>query len=104
MEVPKETPCVAILNHKKYPLFLLQNWKIGGWNRFCLGGWYNWEGEGGGERVWEGEYGANTYIYMYVNGKMRPVESIPGMGEWGIKENGEGDDFKYPLNILRELR
>jgi hypothetical protein len=23
---------------------------------------------------------------MYVNGKMRPVETIPGMGE-GIKEN-----------------
>jgi hypothetical protein len=26
---------------------------------------------------------------MYENGKMRPVETIPGMGE-GIKENGGG--------------
>jgi hypothetical protein len=22
--------------------------------------WYQWEGGGGGEKVWEGEYGANT--------------------------------------------
>jgi hypothetical protein len=22
------------------------------------------------------------YVHMYVNGKMRPVETIPGMGEW----------------------
>jgi hypothetical protein len=24
------------------------------------GGWYQWKWGGGGERVWEGEYGANT--------------------------------------------
>jgi hypothetical protein len=24
------------------------------------GDWYQWEREGGGERVWEGEYSANT--------------------------------------------
>jgi hypothetical protein len=29
---------------------------------------------------------------MYENGKMRPVETIPGMGERGIKEkDGEGE-------------
>jgi hypothetical protein len=28
---------------------------------------------------------------MYVNGKMRPVETVPGMGRGGkIKKNGEG--------------
>jgi hypothetical protein len=24
---------------------------------------------------------------MYINGKMRPVETIPGMGGGGVKEN-----------------
>jgi hypothetical protein len=33
---------------------------------------------------------------MYVNGKMRPVETIPGM-EGEIKENGEGGEFKYDI-------
>jgi hypothetical protein len=27
---------------------------------------------------------------MYINGKMRPVETILGIGEGGIKENGGG--------------
>jgi hypothetical protein len=27
---------------------------------------------------------------MYVNGKMRPVEIVPGMGEEGIKESDGG--------------
>jgi hypothetical protein len=30
---------------------------------------------------------------MCVNGKMKPVETIPGMGEKGIKENGRGGEF-----------
>jgi hypothetical protein len=30
---------------------------------------------------------------MYVNGKMRPVETIPGME--GIKEKGKGGKFNY---------
>jgi hypothetical protein len=25
---------------------------------------------------------------MYESGKMRPAETIPGMGRWGVKENG----------------
>jgi hypothetical protein len=29
---------------------------------------------------------------MYVNGKIRPVETIPGMGGVGIKENGGGGE------------
>jgi hypothetical protein len=44
-----------------------------------VGDWYQWDGEGSEERVWEGEYSANT-VHMYVNGKMRLVETIPGMG------------------------
>jgi hypothetical protein len=27
---------------------------------------------------------------MYINGKMRPIETVPGMVGGGIKENGEG--------------
>jgi hypothetical protein len=34
---------------------------------------------------------------MYVNGKMRPVESIPGMGGGEIKENNERGEFKYDI-------
>jgi hypothetical protein len=30
---------------------------------------------------------------MHINGKMRPVESIPGMGGQGIKENDGGHKF-----------
>jgi hypothetical protein len=32
----------------------------------------------------------------YVNGKMRPVEIIPGMRR-GIKENDGGVDFNYDI-------
>jgi hypothetical protein len=34
---------------------------------------------------------------MYVNGKMRPAETISGMGEGGIKENDQGGEFKYDM-------
>jgi hypothetical protein len=37
---------------------------------------------------------------MYANGKVIPIETIPGMGV-GVKENGGGGEFKYDiLNIL----
>jgi hypothetical protein len=29
--------------------------------------------------------------------KMRPVKTIPGMGEGGIKENDGGGEFKYDM-------
>jgi hypothetical protein len=32
---------------------------------------------------------------MYEKGKMRPLESIPGMGVGRIKENDGGDKFNY---------
>jgi hypothetical protein len=57
-------------------------YKIGeqGQNRSYLWGWYQWEGGGYKERVKEGEYGTNT-VHTCVNGKMRPVETVPEMGK-----------------------
>jgi hypothetical protein len=34
---------------------------------------------------------------MYVNGKMRPVETVPGMGGEGMKENGGEGEFNYDI-------
>jgi hypothetical protein len=34
---------------------------------------------------------------MSVNTKMRPVETIPGMGEEGIKESDGGGEFNYDV-------
>jgi hypothetical protein len=45
-------------------------------------------GRGCKERVWEVNM-VEYYALMYENGKMRPVETIPGMGE-RIKENDGG--------------
>jgi hypothetical protein len=32
---------------------------------------------------------------MYVNGKMRPTETFPGMGGEGIKENDGSGELNY---------
>jgi hypothetical protein len=37
---------------------------------------------------------------MYVNRKMRPIETIPGMGEGRIKETDGGDEFKYDIFVI----
>jgi hypothetical protein len=34
---------------------------------------------------------------MYVNAKMIPVETVPGIGEGETKESTEGDDFKFDM-------
>jgi hypothetical protein len=34
---------------------------------------------------------------MYINGKMRPVETILGIVREGIKENGGRGEFNYDL-------
>jgi hypothetical protein len=34
---------------------------------------------------------------MHVNGKMGPVETIPGMGGGRIKENGGQGEFNYDI-------
>jgi hypothetical protein len=33
-------------------------------------------------------------VLMYENGKMRPAETIPGIGEGGIEVDGDGGEFK----------
>jgi hypothetical protein len=51
-----------------------------------------------------GEYGGNVmYVnahihnIIYVNGKLRPVETIPRMGGGEKKENDGGDEFNYGI-------
>jgi hypothetical protein len=34
---------------------------------------------------------------MYINGKMRSIESIPGMKGGGIKKNDGGGEFNYDI-------
>jgi hypothetical protein len=34
---------------------------------------------------------------MYVNGKMMPVKTTPGVGGEEIKESSEGREFKYDI-------
>jgi hypothetical protein len=35
---------------------------------------------------------------MHENGKMRPVETVPGMGGERIKENDGGAEFNYDMS------
>jgi hypothetical protein len=32
---------------------------------------------------------------MYVNAKMKPIETVPGIRGGGMKENNGGGEFKY---------
>jgi hypothetical protein len=50
-----------------------------------------------GQRVWEGEYGVTYCVHMNVNGKMRPGETILGMGGGGKKENSRGGKLNYVI-------
>jgi hypothetical protein len=34
---------------------------------------------------------------LYVNGKMKHVETIPGMGGGRVKENDRGGEFNYEV-------
>jgi hypothetical protein len=36
-------------------------------------------------------------VLMYVNSKMIPVETIPGIRGWGIKESSRGSEFKHDV-------
>jgi 3-mercaptopyruvate sulfurtransferase SseA len=42
------------------------------------GGWHQWEWEGYKEKA--NMVKKEKYVFMYKNGKMRPVETISGMG------------------------
>jgi hypothetical protein len=46
--------------------------------------------------MWEGEYSAHT-VYTCVNGKMIPVETIPGMRGRGKRKNDGGREFNYDI-------
>jgi hypothetical protein len=39
----------------------------------------------------------NYSVYIYVNGKMIPVETISGMAEWGLKENDGWGELKNDI-------
>jgi hypothetical protein len=39
---------------------------------------------------------------MYTKGKMRPVETIPGLGRKSIKEKDGGEKFNYDM-LLRNF-
>jgi hypothetical protein len=47
-------------------------------------------GKGDGGRIW-----CKYCVYMHVNGKMVPVENIPGWGR--VKENDGGVEFNYDI-------
>jgi hypothetical protein len=38
------------------------------------------------------------YVHIYVNGKMRPVETTPGMRRGGIKENDGDGEYSTVIN------
>jgi hypothetical protein len=82
MEVPQRNFLCTYLKQTKMSFFLLQNWRIGGQN---LGTGTS----GRGEKDGKGYRMVNMVkycVHMYINGKMRLLETIPGMrgikGEW----------------------
>jgi hypothetical protein len=63
MEMSQGNSLYSYINKEKcyFSFFFIYKYeRTGGQNRSCLGGWYQWEGEGCRERVCEGEYVANT--------------------------------------------
>jgi hypothetical protein len=78
------------LIHTKMSLCLSSKTEDSNVNQVLLGCWYQWVGRD----VRKGCRRVNmVYSLMYENGKMRPIETIPGMG--GVKENDGGDEFNY---------
>jgi hypothetical protein len=80
MEVPQKSPYVTILNKQKCNFFSFtkQEGRTGpAWGV----DWCQWDGGGGGERTWEGEY--KYCVHMNVNGKMIYDETMSGMGVRG---------------------
>jgi hypothetical protein len=77
------------------PFFKNRNRKV---KQVLSGGWYLWEKKEYKETVKEAKCSGNVMYSCMKKGKMRPVETITGMGGRGIKENDGGSKFKY--NIL----
>jgi hypothetical protein len=42
-------------------------------------------------------YSKELLLLMYESGKMRSIETIPGMGGGGLKENDGGGEFNYDV-------
>jgi hypothetical protein len=54
----------------------------------------------GGEDIRKGHRGVNMwkyYMHMYEDGRMTPVETIPGTGGGGIKKNDRGGEFNSEI-------
>jgi hypothetical protein len=55
----------------------------------------------GGERKWRKDVGVliwwKNYVLMYANGKMRSVETVPGVGEGNIQVNDGGYEFNHDI-------
>jgi hypothetical protein len=58
-------------------------WGRGGIGGLVPVGGARWQGKRLGGWIW-----CKFCVHTYVNAKMIPVETIPGMGERGIKEEG----------------
>jgi hypothetical protein len=83
-------------------LFLfLQNQRKRGQNR-CFLKSAGISGGGGRRRKGVGEWIWCKYcVHIYVNGKIRPVETIPGIEAMGgIKENDGRDEFYYDIFVI----
>jgi hypothetical protein len=48
-------------------------------------------------KVWWRVNMVEYYVLMCETGKMRPVETVPGTGKGGIKENDGGGEFNYDI-------
>jgi hypothetical protein len=72
----------------------LQNPWTGGWKKSCPEGRAGTNergkvmGKGVGGWIW-----FKKYVHTYVNTKSLLIETTPGIGGGGIKENGRGSEF-----------
>jgi hypothetical protein len=89
MEMLQGNQCIAILNKQKCHFFFYKNRDQEGRTGPAWGGGTS----GKGEDVGRGCRRVNMvqiFVHVYVTWKMRPVETVPGMGEGDIMENDEG--------------
>jgi hypothetical protein len=49
------------------------------------------------EKVSSFPKGVPDYVHMCISGKVRPIETIPGLGRGARKENVIEGEFKYEL-------
>jgi hypothetical protein len=75
--------------------FLLKGRVLRGWNRFCkrMGDRHWWVGGDGGER--DRRMNMMQIMYIYMNVKMIPAETVAGIRGGGMKEISRRGEFKY---------